>query len=245
VAAEIELDIRALLEFELGVSIDFLRTTDTLSLLNQDVAAYAHDNPDLPTVRGFEASPITVGVRNPMRGALRGFSAVIYGLQHDLYPPGPRAVNGGLPPGTVVNYGSTPACNLVYGWDKFIAVNKPKNYFINLAACLFADEERLLRDVIPASAFVKSSDRKAVLAALDVTKYKLIRALNAAGPYAGSDVFQLVLTYLDVFDAKLASTEFVPSLAIYKNELEVRSQVFRFNLTERTYPSLPVKSYHW
>lgn len=243
--AEIELDIRALLGFELDVRVDFPRSTDTLSLLNQDVAAYVPDNPDLPTVRGFEATPVTVGVRNPMKGALRGFSAVIYGLQHDLYPPGPRAANGGLPPGTLVNYGKTPLCNLVHGWDKFIAVDKPRNYFINLAACLFADEEKLLRDVIPANAFVKASDRKAVLAALDVTKYKLIRALNDAGPHSGADVFKLVLAYLDVFDATLASSAFVPSLAIYKNELDVRSQVFRFNLTTRTYPSLPVKSYHW
>jgi hypothetical protein len=243
--AEIELDIQALLQFELGVRVDFVRPTDSVSLLNQDVAAYVPDNPDLPTVRGFEAAPVTIGVRNPMKGALRGFSAVIYGLQHDLYPPGPRASNGGLPPSTLLDYGSTPLCNLIRGWDKFIAVDKPRNYFINLAACLFADQEKLLNSVIPAGAFVSFNDRKALIAALDVTKYKLIRALNEAGPYAGSDIFKLVLTYLDAFDAKLAASAFVPSLAIYKNELDVRSQVFRFNLTTRTYPSLPVKSYHW
>lgn len=246
--AEIELDLRELFggQLELGVRVDFTRPTETLRLLNQDVAAYVPDNPSLPTVRGFEATPVTVGVRNPMRGSLRGFSAVIYGLQHDLYPPGPRNYNGGgLPPNTLLNYGKPPRCDLVHGWDKFIAVDKPRNYFINLAACLFADEEKLLRDVIPYKAFTNPSDRKAVIAALEVTKYKLIRALNDAGPYSGSDVFDLVLQYLDVFDAKVAASAFVPSLAIYKNELEVRSHVFRFNLTTRTYPSLPVKSYHW
>ena len=90
-AATVELDIAELFdgEFELGVRVDFSRPTGMLPLLNQDVAAYAPDNPSLPTVRGFEATPITVGVRNPMIGALRGFSAVIYGLQHDLNPPWP------------------------------------------------------------------------------------------------------------------------------------------------------------
>ena len=228
-AATVELDIAELFdgEFELGVRVDFSRPTGMLPLLNQDVAAYAPDNPSLPTVRGFEATPITVGVRNPMIGALRGFSAVIYGLQHDLNPPGPRAATGGLPPGTAVNYGSTPLCNLANGKQRFTAVDAPERYFINLAACLFADEEQLLVSVIPPSAFARSKDRAALLASLAQVEDKLIKALSGAGPNTGAETFNALLTQLDHFDATLRVTRFVPSLEIYKNELGVRSRVFQ------------------
>jgi len=241
-SATIELDIEELFddEFELGVRVDFPRPTDTLQLLNQDIAAYAPDNPDLPTVRGFEATPITVGMRNPMLGSIRGFSAVIYGLQHDLNPPGPRAVTGGLPPGTVVNYGATPLCSLQQGNQQFTPVNTPSRYFVNLAACLFADQEQLLTSVIPPSAFVNPNDRATLLAALGQVEDKLIKALSGAGPNTGSETFQALQSQLDQFDAAVQATPFVPSLVIYKNELAVRSRVLRFNVNARTYPSLPL-----
>ena len=91
-----------LLGFELGTRSTgnteyppFVRgaaATTPLALLNQDIVAYAPDNPTLPTVAnyptpgvpGFEATPVTTGSYNPLTGGLRGFSVVIYGLQHDL-----------------------------------------------------------------------------------------------------------------------------------------------------------------
>ncbi len=98
----VELEIDELLGFELGTrstgntAVPALRAgrcrTTPLALLNQDIVAYAPDNPTLPTVanyptpgvRGFEATPVTTGSYNPLVGGLRGFSVVIYGLQHDL-----------------------------------------------------------------------------------------------------------------------------------------------------------------
>jgi hypothetical protein len=244
-SATIELDIEVLVDnaFELGVDVGLPRPTTTLSLLNQDVAAYAPDNPGLPTVRGFEATPVTVGVRNPMVGALRGFSAVIYGLQHDMNPPGPRAVTGGLPPGAVLG-GATPGCSLQYGTQTFVPdTTAAAKYFVNLVACLFADEEALLTNVLPLAAFERSADANVLKTALNQVKDKLLKALSGAGPNTGAESFQAVLTQLDQFDAQLASTPFVPSLAIYKNELGVRSRVLRFNLTERAYPSLPTRGF--
>jgi hypothetical protein len=244
-SATIELDIEELFddEFELGVDVGLPRPTATLPLLNQDVAAYAPDNSSLPTVRGFEATPITVGVRNPMVGALRGFSAVIYGLQHDMNPPSPRAVTGGLPPGTVLA-GATPGCALQLGSQSFVPdTTVPAKYFVNLVACLFADQEQLLANVIPPAAFERSADVNSLKTALNQVKDKLIKALSGAGPNTGSETFQAVLTQLDQFDAKVASTPFVSSLEIYKNELGVRSRVLRFNLVERAYPSLPTRGF--
>ena len=98
----VELEIDELLGFELGTRSTgnteyppFVRgaaATTPLALLNQDIVAYAPDNPSLPTVAnyptpgvpGFEATPVTTGSYNPLVGGLRGFSVVIYGLQHDL-----------------------------------------------------------------------------------------------------------------------------------------------------------------
>jgi len=37
----------------------------------------------------------------------------------------------------------------------------------------------------------------------------------------------------------ISQTVFSPDYVIYKNELAVRSKVFRFHLLDRTYPSLP------
>lgn len=248
-AATIELDIADLVDnaFELGVDVGLARPTAVLDLLNQDVAAYAPDNPSLPTVRGFEASPITVGVRNPMRGALRGFSAIIYGLQHDLNPPAgaglPRDPAGGLPAGTALNYGSQRLCELRLGSQRYSPIDNSARYFMNLAACLFADQEELLNAVIPAAAFDRSTDRAALITSLNQVKDKLIKALSGAGPNTGSETFQALYTQLGQFDATLAVTPFDPLLEIYKNELQVRSKVFRFNLAERTYPSLPTNGF--
>jgi hypothetical protein len=119
----------------------------------------------------------------------------------------------------------------------------PAKYFVNLVACLFADQEQLLANVIPPAAFERSADVNSLKTALNQVKDKLIKALSGAGPNTGSETFQAVLTQLDQFDAKVASTPFVSSLEIYKNELGVRSRVLRFNLVERAYPSLPTRGF--
>jgi hypothetical protein len=242
----IELHIDELAGAELGVDVDLARPTTILDLLNQDVAAYAPDNGAFKTVRDFEATPITVGMRNPMVGALRGFSAIIYGLQHDVNPPSLRVFNGvGIPLGTTIT-GAPPAaesCRLQHGSQVFAPhASDPNKYFVNLAACLFADEEELLRNVIPQSA-ITTQRRDSLLASLGQVEDKLIKALSGSGPNTGSETFQALLTQLDQFDAALAATPFSASGEIYKNELRVRSQVFRFNVQERTYPSLPTRGF--
>jgi hypothetical protein len=223
---------------KLGVALGLPRPTSISTLLNQDVAAYAPDNYELPTVRGFEATPITTGFRNPMTGGLRGFSAIFYGLQHDVYPPSPRAFTGGIYP-DVNATGATPTCpDLVYGVQTFPILNEQDRYFANLAACLFSDLEALLTTWLPPVALT-AGDRSSLLATLGNTKDKLIKALGASGPNSGSETFQAVLSQLDNFDSAVTGTSFNPAYVIYKNELLVRSKVFRFNLMERTYPSLP------
>ncbi len=125
-----------LVGFHLGVIENLPRGTRVLDLLNQDLAAYAPDDNAFPTVRGFEATPVTVGTGSGRVG-LRGFSIVTYGLQHDLNPNGnlpgyvpARAECGGLPSAhpedpdaadcgpysdTVLNYGSPPGLPVVAG----------------------------------------------------------------------------------------------------------------------------------
>jgi len=233
------LDLEQLTGTELGVRLDFPRTTPTLDILNQDIAAYAPDNPRFPTVRDFEAMPVTTGMINPMFGSLRGFSAVIFGLQHDLNPAGPRAPTGGLPANTPLTYGAPPRCNLVQGSQQFVAGSNPAAYFVNLAACVFADQETLLSTVIPNAAFVLSNGRSSLQSQLGLVNDKLIKALNAAGPSTGSENLQAVLSQLDHYDQALLASVFAPQYIIYRNELIARSKVFRFNLLSRTYPSLP------
>jgi hypothetical protein len=232
--AFLHLEIQELIGHELGVAENLprLSAANPIRVLNQDVAAYAPDNPDLPTVRGFESTPITTG-RGSMEADMRGFSAIIYGLQHDVYPPSPRTATIGIPTGTTLG-GSTPGvgCDLVLGSQSYdpdeTATNK---YFLNLIACLFADEEKLLKDVIP-------GDYPALEVSLNQVKDKLIKALSGAGPNTGSETFGAVLSQLDNFDAAVAATPFT-GLKIYKNELLVRSKVFRFNVKERAIPSIP------
>ena len=240
-AAIIELDIEQLAAdgAELGVRVDFARFTETLPLLNQDIAAYAPDNFARPTVRGFEATPITVGVRNPMIGALRGFSAIVYGLQHDVNPPSARAFRRGIPVGTVLG-GSQRLCPLTYGAQTFTPVDVPAQYFVNLAACLFADEEALLRSPLLDGALAANA-RSALVTALGQVKDKLIKALSGAGPTRRRSVPSVADATRPVRFTAPATT--FDSLAIYKNELQVRSTVLRFNLTERTYPSLPLNGF--
>src|SRR5688572_5229115 len=67
--ATIELDIQKLVDpsltgpdYELGVAVNLprLSVADPIRVLNQDIAAYAPDNLSAPTVRDFEATPITI-----------------------------------------------------------------------------------------------------------------------------------------------------------------------------------------
>ena len=247
--ATVELDIQALLGFELGTRSTqkgdpFVRgaaDATTLNLLNQDIVAYAPDDPAFKTVRGFEATPATTGSYNPLVGGLRGFSVVIYGLQHDLNAPGRLRNNpaGGLPLPLVG--GAVPMCNLVSNGQRFIAVNASPRFYINLAACLMADQEELLltsSNIIPVGA-LSAADRKSLLARLANVKDKLIKALTATGPNTGSTDFQSVASQLSQYDAAVAATPFFPGYNVYKNELAVRSAAFKFILMDRAYPSLP------
>ena len=204
----VELEIDELLDFELGTQSTgntqyppFVRgaaATTPLALLNQDIVAYAPDNPTLPTVanyptpglRGFEATPVTTGSYNPLVGGLRGFSVVIYGLQHDVSSPQdrPRGVDGGLPS---LVAGSQRLCNLSAGSKRYIAVDIPERFFANLAACLLVDQKALLSNVNIIPAFVLApSARSSLLSRLGNIEDKLIKALNATGPNSGSTDFQ-------------------------------------------------------
>ena len=98
-----------------------------------------------------------------MIGSLRGFSAVIYGLQHDTNPPHIREQDGGIPQSTI-QLGLTgappfgPKCKLEQGNRDTFFRRTPaplRNSSVNLAACLFADEEALLKSttLIPTTAF--------------------------------------------------------------------------------------------
>ena len=251
----VELEIDELLGFELGTRSTgnteyppFVRgaaATTPLALLNQDIVAYAPDNPTLPTVanyptpgvRGFEATPVTTGSYNPLVGGLRGFSVVIYGLQHDLSSAQdrPRGVNGGLPS---LVAGSQRLCNLSVGSQQYIAFDTPQRFFANLAACLLVDQKALLSNVIPGFVLTPPA-RSALLSRLANVEDKLIKALLATGPNSGSTDFQAVLSQLDNYDAQVRGTTFT-SYTVYKNELLVRSEAFRFNLMERTLPSIPI-----
>jgi len=260
----VELYIDQLLGFELGTRSaqkgdPFVRgavgdgAPTTLNLLNQDIAAYAPDILTLPTVRGFEATPVTTGSYNPLTGGLRGFSVVLYGLQHDLNnapydrprnPQGPTPqTSGGLP--APLAGGHTQMCALDAGTPEFNPVDLPERFFINLAACLFADQEELLAHVIPGDLVsepnaLSDGDRSSLLARLANVKDKLIKALNATGPNTGSTDFQSVLSQVALYDTAVAATPFFPTYNVYKNELAVRSAAFKFFLMERAYPSLPV-----
>jgi hypothetical protein len=243
-AATVELEYRELgSHVKLDVAVGLPRPTPILTLLNQDVAAYAPDNYGLPTVRGFEATPITTGVRNPMTAVLRGFSAIFYGLQYDVSPASGRAFAGGIYP-SVNDNGQTPTwCpDLVYGTQVFPILDLQGRYFANLAACLFSDLETLLGKVIPATA-LNATDRATLQARLGNTKDKLIKALTSSGPNSGSENFQSVISQLDNFDLAVPTVSFDPDYVIYRNELLARSKVFRFNLLERTYPSMPLNGF--
>jgi hypothetical protein len=77
---------------------------------------------------------------------------------------------------------------------------------------------------------------------LGLVEGKLIKALNAAipeaGPNAGETTFQSTITQFDQFDELLLATTFADEWKICKNDLIVRSEVFRFNLLERADPSM-------
>jgi len=252
VPTTVALEIGQLIGDQLGVGLNLPRLPsaeaelyDPERLLNQDVAAYAPDNESLPTVDQFEATPLTTGWKNPMLGALRGFSAIIYGLQHDVFPASARTLNGfGIPVGEVNVTGVSPSCRLEQGSLVYDPSLDPRRYFLNLIACLFQDEERMFTEVIPPGVF-DADDLLAMKGSLEQVKDKLIKALSGAGPNTGSETFQAVQSQLDQFDALVAATPLLEGLEgtgleVYKNELLVRSQVFRFNVVQRAIPSIPL-----
>jgi hypothetical protein len=251
--ATVELEIGQLIGQEMNVALGLPRlpqatadAADPERLLNQDVAAYAPDNEDLPTVDGFEATPITIGWHNPMLGGMRGFSAIIYGLQHDVFPASPRNLSGvGIPTGDVNVTGALPACSIQYNGAVYTPSTDPRRYFLNLIACLLQEEERLLTEVIEPRGVFTNASFASLQTALNQVKDKLLKALSGAGPNTGSETFQAVLSQLTQFDALVTGTPLAPGAdafgySVYKNELLVRSQVLRFNVVERALPSIPV-----
>ena len=257
--ATVELEISQLIGQEMNVALGLPRLpasseADPERLLNQDIAAYAPDNSSLPTVDGFEATPITTGWHNPMLGGMRGFSAIIYGIQHDVYPPSPRNNTApGIPTGGVNETGVLPSCGIAYGGAEYVPSDDTRRYFLNLVACLFADEQRLLTEVIPNTPDVgqldgdvfAATDLAALQTALEQVKDKLVKALSGAGPNTGSETFGAVQSQLSNFDALVAATPVLQDAeelgyGVYKNELLVRSRVLRFNIVERAIPSIPI-----
>ena len=220
--------------------------TTPLALLNQDIVAYAPDNPSLPTVAnyptpgvpGFEATPVTTGSYNPLVGGLRGFSVVIYGLQHDLSSTldRPRGVNGGLPS---LAPGSQRLCNLSVGSQQYIAVNTPRALLCQFGGVSLGHQKAVVSNASSLASFWRRPARNALLSRLANIEDKLIKALLATGPNSGSTDFQGVLTQLDNYDTQVRATTFT-SYTVYKNELLVRSEAFRFTLIERTLPSIPI-----
>lgn len=242
----------------LGPFIRGAAGTTPLELLNEDIIAYSPDNDLLPTVAsyppagayGFEATPVTVASVNPLIGGLRGFSVVMYGLQHDVsnYPSKrpARAVTGGIASPADLVGGVTPACELHVGSQHFLPVSgDPARFYINLVACLLVDQETLLNSATVSGgpldgAFQFSADRDAVIARLGNVKDKLIKALNATGPNTGSTDFQAVITQLDNYRDAVRTSRFNSDKKIYQNELLVRADAFEFLLIERAYPSMPI-----
>jgi hypothetical protein len=68
---------------------DIQSTLPVIDLLNNGVVAYAPDNPEFPTLRGFEATPVTVG-EGSVAIRKRGYAVDIYGLMHDINGPSDR-----------------------------------------------------------------------------------------------------------------------------------------------------------
>ena len=191
--------------------------TTPLDLLNQDIVAYAPDNRPCrrwritrrPESAGFEATPVTTGSHNPLVGGLRGFSVVIYGLQHDLNDstapaqsvPVVGAVNGGLPSLTLpggLNAALQPARRLaavhsrrfagaVLHQSGGVSVGRPKRLLSPSATQRSSLALRLSRLL----------SRSTLLSRLANIKDKLIKALIATGPNSGSTDFQSVLSQLD------------------------------------------------
>lgn len=215
-------------------------------LINNDIVAYAPDNPDFPTVRGFEATSITVG-EGSIYTRPRGYSAIIYGLMHDLNGASGRGVAGGITAAQFdANTGAPPVCDPLdsgaASYDPASADKTKDVYFLNLAACQFGDIKDLLVNVIPEQDAMLNypTELQLLIDRLLNAEDKLIKTLNAAipdaGPNAGATNFQSTLEQLDTFEELLLTTTF--DKPIYKNDLLSRLEVFRFTLNERTTPWL-------
>jgi hypothetical protein len=233
------------------------RGTPVLRLLNQDEIAYAPDTDAYPTVGQyppcdtgpcFEATPVGIGPAHSTAGRLRGFSVIAYEMMRDLNPASglvpARAAVAGLPTGTVLNYGSPPLCPLTVGAESFVPVDHSKHYFVNDAACLFADLSALLKSetLIPDAAF--GGNRATLEARMDNLGDKVVKASRAAGSSQAAQNYGAVFSQLANFVSELQATTFVSvdgkSYQIYKNEMLVRAGKLGFQIEHRTIPSIPI-----
>jgi hypothetical protein len=243
--------VEALVGFTLGCDPVAPRTlprgTSVGQLIDNDVVGYARTGGGRPTAGGgYEVQPVTVGCGSSL-WRIPGFSAVLYGLQHDGTAPGGRELNGGLPgAGATAFTGSPPQCPLVRGTASFTPYTASAGYFLNLVACLFADLQELVTTVMPDSAFgAGATDERAALAGrLDNASDKLIKSLNACDPTTtsscGSENFGSFLSQMVNFETELLDpTVVIFDDVVYRDELLVRSEVIRFNTESRTVPSLP------
>jgi hypothetical protein len=235
-------------------------------LLNNDIVAYAPDNPLEPTVgrvdnvlqARFEAASITIGRKNPVRTVPRGYSVILYGLMHDFYDPSGRLPSeeepgGGIPEdffttATPAEVGSAQVCvtTLDDSSESYTTANDPRQYFMNLAACMFSDLKWLATSIDPVhpspavAALADPNSRLLFASQLSNLEDKLIKALNeavpAAGPNAGDTNMQSVYSQLGNFEQLVQDTEF--AAIIFKNDIFSRIQVLRFTLINRVEPSI-------
>jgi hypothetical protein len=231
------------------------------------VGQYAPCDTD-PFVPCFEATPVGIGPAHSTAGRIRGFSVIAYQVMMDLNPTdglvpercdalsatcpdyGEGLPPAGLPTDTNLDEepGSPPMCPLDFGTEPFAPEDDWRYYFVNHAACLFADLAALLKsELIPTAAF--GGNRASLEARIDNLGDKLAKASNAAGSSQAAQNYGAALSQLSNFLTELEATTFVPALdengelksyQIYKNELLVRGGKLDFQIRHRTLPSIPI-----
>jgi hypothetical protein len=235
--------------------------TSVQRLLNQAQVGFAPDGDEPPSVGHssdcasgpcFASTPVVTGAGSA-RTTLRSNSVITVGVMLDQrpatgsYPTAlvpARLPAGGIPASQNLSGGTPPLCGLEYNGTTFAPVANWKYYFVDMAACLFGDLERVLKaGFIPDSVFGGTANRNALINRLGNAEDKVIKGLNSAGSSQGAQNLGAVFSQMANFDALVAATPvdaFDPERSqIYINELRARSEAFQFNLRHRTIPSIP------
>jgi hypothetical protein len=253
----------------LPVELGLPAGTSVQRLLNQAQVGYAPDGDELPTVGHwsdcaslpcYESAAVVTGAGSA-RTTLRSNSVITAGVMFDLRPeldydvggrvparcqgvgvPTGCVHAGGIPLTQVLTNGSPPLCNLVYNGQTFTAVADSRYYFVDMAACLFSDLERLLTstEIVPDSAFGGSVYRNALIDRLGIAEDKLIKGLNSVGSPQGSQNLGAVVSQMANFQSLVDTTPFADTedAQVFRNELTARNTAFVFNLVNRTIPSI-------